>query len=395
MSAEYPFAGKSDKGASVGYLSAVTRRPDFRLAVLNLLHDKVRFAVTVMGIAFSVFLMAFQSCLLAGFQRASAAIISAADGQIWITARGVRSFDMGSLLPEHFRDLVYSADGVLSVGRMVASFVDFQRPDGHSTDVMLVGSDQEVGGSVPVPNRNFSSHPLAVDYTSRELLGVSRLPVEVELERRNAAVVEYVRGFGTFLCCPYSFSDYDTAMQIMGYPLNRTMYLIVRLKRGADTIAVRDRLRTLLPEVDVWTKSEFVHRSETFWLTQTGAGAALLLAAALGFIVGAVIISQTIYATTMENIEEYATLKAIGAGKLMVCSIVLTQALATGVAGCAVGLACVWPSAQLALGVIPWMYVPGWTYLLCAGLTLMMCVLAPVTSVRKALFVDPARVFRA
>jgi putative ABC transport system permease protein len=39
------------------------------LAWRNLIHDRTRLAVTVLGIAFAVFPMTFQSGLLAGFTR--------------------------------------------------------------------------------------------------------------------------------------------------------------------------------------------------------------------------------------------------------------------------------------------------------------------------------------
>lgn len=388
---------KTDRSTPLGgsAFGAIARRPELRLAILNLLHDKVRFAVTVIGIAFSVFLMAFQACLLGGFERAAGAIINATDGEIWITARGVRSFDMGSFLPERFRDLAYSTNDVLSVNRLVAGFANFHRPDGQSTDVMLVGADEGVGPRVPLPSQNFSGDSLAVDYTARDLLGLSALPVDVELEHHRTTVTKYANGFGTFLCCAYAFANYDTAIKALDYPPDQTMYLVVKINPGSNPRTVRDDLRGKLPETDVWTKAEFAHRSQMFWLTQTGAGAALMGAAFLGFIVGSVIVSQTIYATTMENLEEYATLKAIGATKLMVCNIVLLQALSAGVAGCIVGLACVSPCVKLVLGAIPWLYVPWWIYPWSAGLTLVMCTIAPITSVRRALFVDPARVFRA
>jgi len=45
----------------------------------------------------------------------------------------------------------------------------------------------------------------------------------------------------------------------------------------------------------------------------TGAGVAVLLAAVLGLVVGVVVVAQTIYATTMDHIREYGTLKAMGA----------------------------------------------------------------------------------
>lgn len=48
------------------------------LAWRNLSHDRLRFFVTIIGIAFAVFLMIFQGSLLTGFIRASS----------WLTAPG-------------------------------------------------------------------------------------------------------------------------------------------------------------------------------------------------------------------------------------------------------------------------------------------------------------------
>jgi len=49
------------------------------LAFRNLLHDRIRFLVTALGVAFAVFLMIFQGSLLIGFLGAAAEIIDAAD----------------------------------------------------------------------------------------------------------------------------------------------------------------------------------------------------------------------------------------------------------------------------------------------------------------------------
>src|SRR2546430_11176319 len=93
-----------------------------------------------------------------------------------------------------------------------------------------------------------------------------------------------------------------------------------------------------LTEVDVLTREEFAHKSRVYWTVKTGAGGAIVTAAVLGFLIGLVVVSQTIYASTMENIEEYATLKALGATQGFVARIVLAQALICGVAGSMLGL---------------------------------------------------------
>src|SRR5947208_17114012 len=94
-----------------------------------------------------------------------------------------------------------------------------------------------------------------------------------------------------------------------------------------------------------------------YWTIKMGAGGAILTAAVLGFLIGLVVVSQTIYANTMENIEEYATLKALGAPRSLVARVVLTQALLCGAVGSILGLIAVIPFINHATSLIPWIYM--------------------------------------
>jgi putative ABC transport system permease protein len=132
-----------------------------------------------------------------------------------------------------------------------------------------------------------------------------------------------------------------------------------------------------------------------YWTVKTGAGGAILTAALLGFLIGLVVVSQTIYANTMENIEEYATLKALGASQPYVARVVLTQALICGGFGSALGLLIVVPSIGYTKSLIPWIYAPWWLPALMIVPSLLMCCLASIAAVRSALTVEPGRVFRA
>ena len=48
-----------------------------KLAWQNIIHDRVRFLVTVLGVSFAVFLMVFQGSLLIGFLQAASRLIDA------------------------------------------------------------------------------------------------------------------------------------------------------------------------------------------------------------------------------------------------------------------------------------------------------------------------------
>lgn len=371
-----------------------------RLAWRNLSHDRLRFAVTIAGVAFAVFLMVFQGSLLAGFVRVSSSVIDATDADLWITARGVPCFDFPAPLPKRFRELSMNVAGVHSVERIAAGITSWQKPSGVWQTIIIVGADPGVGSAFPLPYLNDKTdlvfpETVLVDHSSLDALGLTTMPVDVEIGRRQARVAGTVSGFGSFIGSPYVFTGYNDAVRYLDLGPEETTFLLVRVAPGNNVQVVQQHLKARLPEADIWTRDEFARRARLYWVVKSGAGGALLTAALLGSIVGAVIVSQTIYATTMESLEEFATLKAMGASRWYIRRVVLIQALVSSIVGCAIGLAVTFPAVKVIRGSIPWVYTPWW---LPAGMilvSLVMCSLASTVSIRKAIRVEPGRVFRA
>ena len=81
------------------------------------------------------------------------------------------------------------------------------------------------------------------------------------------------------------------------------------------------------------TPAEFRERSRHFWLFGTGAGAALFAGALLGVIVGTVIVAQTLYSSTKDHLNEFATLRAIGSSRRYIYKVIICQALLSAVIG--------------------------------------------------------------
>lgn len=370
------------------------------LAWRNLIHDRLRFFVTILGIAFAVFLMVFQASLLVGFLRAAGRVIDASGADIWITARGTPCLDFATPLPARFRGLASGVEGVADVDQLVAGFTALQKPSGVRTTVVCVGADPGVAAGVPLPYVNTDRdsvlpESVVIDESTVDSLGVVTVPIDVEIRASRARVVGVVSDFGTFLGSPYVFTGYEDAKRYIGLGPEQTMFLLVRAEPGQDIFALRQRLRERLPEADVWTREEYAQRASLYWLIQTGAGGSFLTAALLGFLVGLVIVSQNIYATTMEHLEEFATLRALGASTGFIRRVVVQQALASGIAGSALGLAITYPLLAAIKNLISWVYTPWWLPSFMVALTLLMCVMASIVSIRKAVTVEPARVFRA
>jgi putative ABC transport system permease protein len=280
------------------------------------------------------------------------------------------------------------------------AFAVYRTPIGTQQVIALVGADPNVGGRFPVPNvpesaGEISPDAVLYDVSDRKQMDVSSLPAEVEINRRRASIEGEIEGYGAFLGVPFLFTSYKNATRYMGFGPEDAMYILLRVGNGYSVSDVQQNLRQRLPEVDVLTQNEFAHKSRMYWTMKTGAGGAILTAAVLAFLIGLVIVSQTIYANTMENIEEYATLKAIGASQGFVTRIVLFQALICGALGSILGLLAAVPSIAYAKSLIPWIYAPWWLPAIMVVPSLFMCSLASIASVRSALTVEPGRVFRA
>jgi putative ABC transport system permease protein len=170
---------------------------------------------------------------------------------------------------------------------------------------------------------------------------------------------------------------------------------LIRLKEGADPVAVRDALRAFLPQdVLVMTKPDFVARERAYWNGATPIGYIFAFGAIMGFVVGAIVVYQILFADVSEHINEYGTLRAIGYGNGFVSGIVMQQAAILAVFGYlpgAVAAHFLYGAAAAATRLPLHLTVDrGLTVLL---LTVLMCLLSGFLALRKVRKLDPAEVF--
>ena len=231
------------------------------LAWRNLNHDRFRFLVTVVGIAFAVFLMIFQGSLLVGFLRASSKSIDMTDGDLWIAARGVESFEFASPLPDRFYEIVSGVNGVDAVHRITLGFSFYQKPSGMLQSVLLIGADPGVGERFPLPyvdrqRATLLPEAILVDRSNAMALDVDALPAAIEIGWRRAKVVEIIDGYGSFFGTPFVFTSYRDAVRYLRWPGDATVFLVVRLHPGTPLPVLKRAIQSRLPEVDVWTRED-------------------------------------------------------------------------------------------------------------------------------------------
>lgn len=103
---------------------------------------------------------------------------------------------------------------------------------------------------------------------------------------------------------------------------------LVRLQEGTDAAAVVEQLNALLPDdVTVLTKQGFIDFEQNYWRTSTSIGFIFTLGAAMGFVVGCVIVYQVLYSDVSDHLPEYATLMAMGYKLRTLLGVVVREGL--------------------------------------------------------------------
>jgi putative ABC transport system permease protein len=170
---------------------------------------------------------------------------------------------------------------------------------------------------------------------------------------------------------------------------------LIRSRAGADPEEVRDAIRSLLPkDVLVLTKADFVAREVAYWNRAQPIGYVFAFGAIMGFVVGAIIVYQILFADVSEHLSEYATLRAMGYSNGFVSSVVIQQALILAVVGYLPGLAiCLWLYRMAGAATRLPMYMTWERGLTVLALTIAMCAVSGLIALRKVRSLDPAEVF--
>ncbi len=369
------------------------------LASRNLLHDRLRFVATLVGIVFSVVLVMIQMGLFLGFGHMVSTMIDHASTDIWVVPKGAKCFEDPSLLDLKLRDRIAATSGVATVIPLVIGFSDWRLAGGEMTPVFIVGTDLRDGGLQPwnVVEGNVQAlaerGAVAVDRSYFERLGASGIGSTAEIRGRRVRVAVITDGIRSFTTTPYVFVDLKNARTYTGTPIDRASSLLVRLKDGVDREKVLEDVRAQAGDAEVLTTDEFRSRSRSFWLFGTGAGAALFAGALLGVIVGTVIVAQTLYSSTKDHLKEFATLRAMGSSNRYIYNVIIYQALLNAVIGfciaAGIGAVVVQMTAKSALPIV----ITHWLIVALFALTIVMCVASGIGAIVRVLRIDPATVF--
>ena len=365
-----------------------------------LIADRGKLLAAIVGVVFSVVLVCLQGGLFLGLIQKASLLVDHCDADLWVGHLRMNNVDFPHDVPRQWVHRIRSVEGVESAEACLFGHSVMTLPSGGFEQVLVVGGNnaslQAAKKSLVLGDAEDVDLPDAVfmDIDDLEKVEFPQLGEVREIGRKRAKIVGFTRGILGFLVTPYIFTRYERAAEYLHKPSSVASYFLVRVKDDANLDDVRNAIEARLPNAETMTRGEYAWTSIQYWLTRTGIGISFGAATGLGLIVGLVVVGQTLYASVLDRVHEYATLKAMGATECQIQQIVLSQAVLLALAGSAVGVIGVAIIQSLFSSPRAPISIPYYVSLTCCLLISFICLLAalaPYLAIRR---VDPAIVLQ-
>jgi len=372
------------------------------LARKTLIYEWRRFLPSALAVAFSGLLLLVQAALVLGIFNSAAVYIKKSGGDLWVGYPGTQSIELGRPIP-------HEAEIKLLMDPEVARVEPFRWIDGDwrgpadkgGVSVFISGIDTRADGmmfaDVLAPDlRAKLDEPdgVIVDRADLAKLGLS-IGAQAVINGQRVRIVGVGSGLRA-LGGVNIVTSLATARRLeTDNEAGDVAYYVVKLRDPEQADAVRKRLQPGAGKrYEIWTRPAFAHRAVTYWMFETGAGLGVIFLAAVVFLVGAVITSQTLMGAVAGSIREYATLHALGVGFAALRRVVLKQSAWVGAFGLVVGgvvtTLIVWLASRRDVPVQ--LDVP--TIAICAAAVMGIALVSGLMAVRALRHADPALLLR-
>jgi putative ABC transport system permease protein len=372
-----------------------------RIALRSLLFDRPKLLAALAGVIFATTLAVVQIGLYRGFVSQASMVIERVGGDLWVMPRGVKVLDNGETMSISVRNLLESQPCVADVRAVAYGFVQIRKPGGSYDLALVVGTDERPSAPVPwgmvPPDHGVLRQPLRVTVDRHDLnkLGLPPDPIGTTfgVEGQEVVVGAVTTGIRSFTLSPYLMTSIDNARRLLGLGEQQATYFATTL---ADPICGPMMQQWAAGQRDLVAvpRDEWMRMTEDYWVHGSGAGLAIGFTSALGLVIGAVIVGQTLYAVLAQYRREIATLKALGARTGELAAFVLWQVGFLAIVGGAIGAVVATTIAVVADSFGLMIIVSFDTIGLAAAAVAGICALASLVSLHSLAGIAAAEVFQ-
>jgi putative ABC transport system permease protein len=359
-----------------------------------LLRNRGGLIVTVAGVAATVSLLLFLFAVHAGVKDGSTRYVRTAGVDLWIAQKGSDNIlKSSSFLPASIAKRVAQVAGVEAASPLVRVISKADVRGRMSSTLFLFGFDADTRLGAPTTLVDGTSELKPGEIVLDEAYARKyelRVGDTLDIQQRRFRVAGLSGGTNA-LVSQFGFVRLEDGAAILG--LKDTASFAVARTTG-DRAAAAKSVRDAFPELDAYEADEFTRRHEEEM--DSGVLPVFAAAAVFGAAVGGFIVALMLYSSALERREDYATLKAIGAGQAYLVRLVVSQALLVTTAGCLAGgllTAAITPLLFRIVPAIALRYSPMLLLVLPAALLLgALAAAAPLRVLRR---IYPGEVFRA
>ncbi|MGE3771973.1 MAG: ABC transporter permease [Gammaproteobacteria bacterium] len=377
------------------------------IALRMLTGDRAKYLGLVFTIAFASFLLTNQISIFVGIiQRTASQIVDVVDAEIWVMDPATEYVDEIKPLKETDLLRVRGVDGVAWAVRLFKGLPRITAPDGRFRQAILLGLDDAtlVGaphGKLRVGRLDSLREPdaIVIDYAGYRYFwpdGELQLGRSMEMNDRRVRITGIVDASAPFATFPVVFSRYSQAVQFVGRERNQLSFVLVKAAPGVapDALATRIARETGLVAL---TGEAWAWRTMKYYLKNTGIPVNFGITIGIALVVGIVVMGQTFYLFTLENLRQFGALKAIGVADRTLVGMILLQALTVGAIGYSIGMGICAAFFEITKHNIPTrgLVVLPEAFVGVAAIVALIVVVASLLSIRRVLVLEPAVVFRA
>jgi putative ABC transport system permease protein len=378
------------------------------LAWLLLTRQPVRLAVALAGIFFAGILMFMQLGFRDGLFEASVTVHRQFDADlVLISPRTMSSIGMAAFPRRRLVQAMADPD-VRGITPVHWNLLLWRNPDTRSTrSILTLGFEP---GDPLFTDPAISEQARLLTQKGRVLFDEQSRPefgpiaerfragevVETEVAGSRVRVVGLVSLGPSFGADGNLLTSRETFLSLMPQTPPGSIELgLIRLAPEADPQVVAERLwRLLPPDVRVFSKREFEEFEKTYWRTSTAIGVIFTLGAAMGFVVGCVIVYQILYSDVSDHLAEYATLMAMGYPLPRLLGVVAREGLLLAVLGYVPAyLAGLGLYALVRNGTRLPVFMEAQRAWLVLAMILVMCMASATLAMRRLADADPAEIF--
>jgi putative ABC transport system permease protein len=376
------------------------------VALKMLTGDRAKYLGLIFTIAFASFLLANQVSIFSGIiQRTASQIIDVVDAEIWVMDPATQYVDEVKPLKDTDLLRVRGIEGVAWAVPLFKSMPRATAPDGKFRQVILMGLDDAtlVGaphGKMRLGRIEDLREPDAaiIDYAGYRFYwpdGELELGRTLEMNDRRVQIVGIADASAPFTTFPVMFTRYSQAVRFVGRERNLMSFVLAQPKEGTDPGALAARIEAVTA-LSATTGRSFARQTMGYYLRNTGIPINFGITIGIALIVGVVVMGQTFYIFTIENLKQFGALKAIGVSNARIVGMILLQALVVGAIGYSLGMGLCAGFFQITAQNLPTrglVLLPE-AFVDVAVTVLVIVVAASLLSIRKVLVLEPAIVFR-